>query len=108
VHARVVERRREEERPWRRWYREPTWRRLREVVLAEEPLCVLCKVEGRTEPSTCVDHVVPFNGNWDLFVRRDNLRGLCATCNSKKANTTDRDDPTPPGRGPDRPRFTLA
>lgn len=51
------------------------WRRLRRVVLAEQPLCLLCEEEGRVGASTCVDHIRPraAGGTDD----RSNLRGLC-------------------------------
>ncbi len=51
------------------------WKRVRDQVLREEPLCTLCKDEGRVEPSSECDHVVSraAGGTDD----RSNLRGLC-------------------------------
>ena len=56
------------------------WRRLREQVLREEPLCYLC---GR-RPSTTVDHVWPLSKYPHLAHDRQNLRGSCRFCNLSK------------------------
>lgn len=56
------------------------WRRLREQVLTEEPVCYLC----HRAPSTEVDHVVPLSVRPDLAHHRPNLRGACARCNGSK------------------------
>lgn len=65
------------------------WRRLREQVLREEPLCRYCTVR----PSTCVDHVVPLSLAPHLAHHRNNLAGSCAPCNGRKWNRL-------PGRAP--------
>ena len=52
--------------------------RMREVVLIEEPVCMICGVK----PSVEVDHILPLcKGGTDL---RDNLQGLCAECHDEK------------------------
>ncbi|WP_104529549.1 HNH endonuclease [Blastococcus saxobsidens] len=58
------------------------WRRLREQVLREEPVCYLC---GR-RPSTTVDHVLPLSLFPHLAHVRSNLRGACRPCNGSKHN----------------------
>ena len=51
------------------------WMRIRDAVLDADPLCALCKAEGRTVAAREVDHVVPLHlGGTD---DRANLRGLC-------------------------------
>jgi 5-methylcytosine-specific restriction endonuclease McrA len=62
------------------YYQTPEWRALRELVLSEEPFCALCP---RKYPrlSTTVDHIVPRPYGSDT---RDNLRGVCASCHSKR------------------------
>ena len=57
-------------------------RRLRAMVLAEEPLCRECLRQGRITPATDVDHIVPLaaGGTND----RSNLQALCHSCHSKK------------------------
>jgi 5-methylcytosine-specific restriction protein A len=91
AHQRAYEAQRERAKPWRQWYRQQPWLSLRLQVLEEQPWCVLCEAAGRPfVPATAVDHERPHNGNWELFVERKNLRGVCASCNADKANTTDR------------------
>jgi 5-methylcytosine-specific restriction enzyme A len=56
------------------------WRRLRLVILANEPLCRSCREAGLTEPATEVDHI---DGN----ARHNavaNLRPLCKPCHSRR------------------------
>lgn len=53
------------------------WRKTSERYRAEHPLCVECEQLGRTEPSTCVDHIVPHRGNVELFWNEENWAALC-------------------------------
>ena len=67
------------------------WRKLRNLVLAEEPLCRdpfgVHKAAGRVEPATDVDHIVPrAQGGTDA---RENLQGLCHVCHSRKTALED-------------------
>lgn len=56
------------------------WRRLRASVLANEPLCRLCKRMGRTALATDVDHWDNNPSNNDAT----NLVALCHECHSRK------------------------
>lgn len=58
------------------------WQQAREQFLTEHPLCVMCQSEGRVEPATVVDHVVPHRGDERLFWDRSNWMSLCARCHS--------------------------
>lgn len=61
------------------------WRRLREQVLAAEPLCRFCLSEGRTTAATEVDHIEPFNGLADpLRLAPSNCRPLCQPCHRRR------------------------
>lgn len=68
----------------RHLYASARWRTLRAQVLQDAPLCRECRIEGRVEPSTDVDHIVPHRGDESLFWLRANLVGLCHTCHSRK------------------------
>lgn len=63
------------------------WRRIRDQVLREEPLCRECKEKGRVEPARDVDHVVSklVGGTDD----RSNLQALCHACHSRKTAIED-------------------
>lgn len=60
------------------------WRRLRAIVMREEPLCRECTKNGRVEPTTEVDHIVPHRGDEQLRLDRKNCQGLCTPCHSAK------------------------
>lgn len=51
------------------------WRRVRDQVLSEEPLCMVCQ----DAPTVEVDHIDP-NGD----DQRDNLQGVCKSCHREK------------------------
>ena len=60
------------------------WRRLREQVLREEPVCRYCGVRA----STTVDHVLPLSRFPHLAHVRSNLVGACAWCQGSKGART--------------------
>ena len=73
-----------------RIYDSRRWRRLREIVLARDLLCVLC----HQQPSSDADHIIPVRQGgepWSL----ENLEGLCSACHSKKT----RREAMLPGKG---------
>ncbi len=59
------------------------WRKLREAVLNEQPLCVQCLEENRLTAATEVDHI----NNDSHDNRMGNLAGLCKPCHSRKSAT---------------------
>ncbi|WP_312327917.1 HNH endonuclease signature motif containing protein [Stenotrophomonas sp.] len=61
------------------------WLRLRALVLAQSPLCVVCLAEGRTRAASHVDHIDADTSNNDL----SNLQGLCRPCHSAKTARED-------------------
>ena len=64
---------------------DPRWRRLRLVILGEQPLCAECAKANRITAATDVDHV---NGD-ATDNSRANLQGLCHACHSRKTATQD-------------------
>ncbi len=60
------------------------WHRMRNMVLAEEPLCRLCGREGRLAAAAEVDHIVPIVRRPDLRLDRGNLQPLCRACHARK------------------------
>jgi len=79
-------------------YNTTRWRQVREIVLARDLICVVCREEAANE----ADHIVAIARGgevWDL----SNLQGLCASCHSKK---TRREGAT--GVGPSLPTSRRA
>lgn len=69
----------------RKWYSTARWQALRARVLAAQPFCPDCEAAGRLAVDAHdVDHIIPHRGNPKLFWDRKNLRGLCASCHSRK------------------------
>lgn len=61
------------------FYQSARWRKVRAIVLSEEPFCRAC----RKQPSNEVDHVVPRAQGGEPF-ERGNLQGMCKPCHSTK------------------------
>ena len=61
------------------------WRRLRESVLRDDPLCAECKRAGRVVQARLVDHIDGDATNNE----RTNLQGLCWPCHSAKTARED-------------------
>src|SRR5690554_5824865 len=62
---------------WHHLYNTKAWKQLRAEQLRQEPLCRMCKEQGRITPATVVDHVKPHKGDRELFFDPGNLQGLC-------------------------------
>lgn len=57
------------------------WRKLRDQVVREEPICTLQLDEGCTYWSNTADHIINRADRPDLAMERSNLRGACRHCN---------------------------
>ena len=79
-----------------------TWRRLRLVVLAAEPLCRFCQAAGQVTAAAVVDHIEPVRQRPELRLVRSNLRALCKPCHD--AHTARQTGRTPAWAGPGRGR----
>ena len=67
------------------------WRKARLRYLATHPLCVYCEKQGRKVAARCVDHIVPHDGNQELFWdMENNWQALCTPCHSRKTAKHDK------------------
>lgn len=55
------------------------WQKTRKVVLAQEPVCRMC----RNALASMVDHIVPIRDGGDRLAY-ENLQPLCNRCHAKK------------------------
>ena len=82
-HRRCAERK--ESAQWHSWYSKPIWTDdLRPAQLLREPFCRSCARQGHRARANTVDHVVPFRGDWKLFVDPSNHQSLCKRCHDRK------------------------
>lgn len=66
-----------EAQAYRPLYKTAQWKRLRQWVLSQEPLCRYCAAAGRTTAAEVVDHIRPHKGDRKLFYDCRNLQPLC-------------------------------
>lgn len=69
--------------PWHNWYGRKAWKVKRAAQLASEPLCRKCKESKTLTAATVADHIVPHNGDWELFIGGE-LQSLCKTHHDEK------------------------
>ena len=65
------------------WYCSSAWRKLRAVILSQDPLCVKCLERGTHKESKVVNHIKPHKGDRKLFYDMKNLEGLCKRCHNR-------------------------
>lgn len=58
------------------------WQKYRLTFLAQNPLCVFCLQQGKTEAATVVDHIKPHKGDMELFWDPKNHQALCTPCHA--------------------------
>jgi 5-methylcytosine-specific restriction endonuclease McrA len=75
---------------WQALYNSTRWRKLRLIHLASEPLCRMCKAEGRITPATICDHITPHKGNVALFYDSGNFASLCKPCHDRHKQSEER------------------
>ena len=59
------------------------WQRLRKRVLAAEPWCRPCALQGVLTPATEVDHIVPISQG-GARLDPGNLQAICTQCHAEK------------------------
>lgn len=62
-------------------YNRVSWHRRRRHQLLTHPLCKFCLAKGRNVPASVADHVIPHNGDLNLFLLGE-LQSLCSHCHS--------------------------
>lgn len=73
-------------------YNSKRWRRLRLLVLHDQPICVMCEQKNKYTSSSVIDHILPINQGGAVFAL-NNLQALCSSChNSKSARDRGRGD----------------
>lgn len=65
------------------FYRSQSWQQTRERVIADNPLCGPCLLNGILEPSREVHHVESLKIAWDKRLDLDNLQALCVACHKR-------------------------
>lgn len=66
------------------FYRSTIWRRLRGVFIADNPMCVACKVNNIDQKARVIDHVIRIKDGGAKLDKR-NLLSLCHRCHNKKS-----------------------
>lgn len=62
------------------------WRKLRDQVIREEPVCRLALPGICTRWSTTGDHIKPVETHPHLALVRSNVQGACGPCNHARGN----------------------
>lgn len=73
------DKRRNAAQPWRAWYWTARWKATRLRQLQAEPLCRMCRDQGRLTPATVCDHVEPHRGDEAKFWRGP-FQSICKPC----------------------------
>lgn len=66
-------------KPFPHLYNSRRWRRRSALQLKQHPMCEACERQGRTTVATLAHHVVPHNGDVQLFYLGA-LASLCHDC----------------------------
>ena len=82
---------RDQNAPWRAWYKTARWGRLRWQVLTDARFtCAMCaRIEGNTS-QLVADHIIPHRGDEARFWGRSNLQCLCAGCHNSRKQSEER------------------
>jgi 5-methylcytosine-specific restriction endonuclease McrA len=86
----MADHRSDEAQAYRALYKTRAWTVTRRQQLAEEPLCRMCKADGRVTAANVVDHVKAHKGDRVLFFDAANLQSLCAPCHDRHKQQQER------------------
>lgn len=82
----------------RKIYKSTRWRKLRELKIAQQPLCEMCLKEGKTTIAEDVHHIESFMSTDDKVLRialaydYENLMSICKTHHQMIHNKSNRND----------------
>lgn len=60
------------------------WQRYRLVFLERNPLCVMCRAQGKVTAANVVDHIEDHRGDQAKFWDKANHQALCKPCHGIK------------------------
>lgn len=69
-----------------KFYQSIAWKRLRNVLFSQSPICKECLKRGIVTPSTDAHHIRPFSTGkdeqeqWQLFLDEKNIYMCCSPC----------------------------
>ena len=58
------------------------WDKVRAVKVMSDPICEMCREQGRTTATALVHHIIPVSARPDLLLVMDNLQSLCVRCHA--------------------------
>lgn len=65
-------------------YNSRQWRKLRQMVLHKQPICVMCEQKNRYTTANTIDHIQSINKGGAIW-SMNNLQALCSSCHNKKS-----------------------
>lgn len=77
------------DRPWRKWYDGPRWRKIREAQLTAHPLCAWHLARNCPVKAEVVHHVEPHLGDEYKFYN-GKVESLCKACHDSPAQQVER------------------
>ncbi len=66
-------------------YKSRQWRRVRQLVLHKQPICVMCERKNKFVTANTIDHITPINKGGAIWAI-DNLQALCSSCHNSKSS----------------------
>lgn len=76
------------ESSWKRGY-DDRWRRASKRFLQDHPLCQVHLEDNLLVSASCVDHIIPHKGDYELFWDEANWQSLCKPCHDRKTASED-------------------
>ena len=66
-----------------KFYNSKAWRNLRANYIQRNPICVMCKAQGKLTPGDHIDHIRPIEQG-GAALDESNLQTLCISCHARK------------------------